>query len=537
MIPASRASTQPPRTAAPVSLVVKLPPDGSKAQLRSDIDQALGEDWRISRLFPPDPDKPELMRWFVVAGPLSLAENLAHGQAAWEAAHRLQRTGAYEIEPQVPKSTYAPVRASPRARAAAQPHLPGSSSKTWALEKARVLQAWQLPPRPGGQADGSGVVVGHPDTGYSRHPELYPASLDLDLDRDVVDADDDAQDPMRQGTVGHGTATGCVIAGRRAGQLAGVAPGATLRPIRAIIDVVVVFGGDVALAIDYARRTGSHVISMSLGGLFLGGVRDAVNAAVEDGCIVMAAAGNVWPWVVEPANYPSCIAVAATNANDQKWVDSASGHQVAVSAPGESVWTAVWRGGTADVERRSGTSYAVAHVAGIAALWLAHHGAETIRKRYGSGTSAAFRRLLTSTARTPTGWNSRSMGAGIVNAEALLSAPLPAARGLAPRRAPRRLQPTTARDALRDLSSRSAFDAISRAVERGSVPRRAEGRRAPPPPSPEADLLYREMVYLATEVPAVSASVRSAPRRARRDVPLLMSSLASPTLAELFAEA
>ena len=114
---------------------------------------------------------------------------------------------------------------------------------------------------------------------------------------------------------------------------------------------------------------------MSLGGLFLGGVRDAVNAAVADGCIVMAAAGNKWPWVAEPANYPTCLAVAATNAKDAKWVDSATADQVDISAPGESVWVAYWNdSGQQAVHRSSGTSFAVAHVAGVAALWLAYHG-------------------------------------------------------------------------------------------------------------------------------------------------------------------
>ena len=377
-------------------------------------------------------------------------------------------------------------------------------------------------------------MVGHPDTGYTRHGEIYPSALDLDLDRDIVAGDDDATDPMQEGTVGHGTATGSVIASRQGREVIGAAPATKLRPIRAIVNVVVIFGGNVARAIDYARRTQCDVISMSLGGLFLGGVRDAVDAAVEDGCIVMAAAGNVWPMVAEPANYPNCIAVAATNAKDAKWTDSASGHQVAISAPGESVWVAHWNAaGRQDVHRSSGTSFAVAHVAGVAALWLAFHGPGTLRAMYGPRTSAAFRQLLTITARKPAGWDASAMGAGIVDARALLAAPLPAVaavRAAAPAAA-RRVP--SARDALREIAP-STIRTVRGAVElpAGTTPR-ARRRAAP---SGEEELLYRELVYLATERPAMGAIVRSRSRQARPLIPALVESFASPSLAERFPE-
>ena len=210
MIPAS-----PRVNAIPVSLVVKLPPDTEKRQLRADVKSALGGEWTMTRLFETDLAKPELMRWHVVSGTLRSVDPLSDVQAAWEAAHRLQRTGEYEIEPQVPKGTYAPSRTGIRSGDPA-PHLPGSLSKTWALKKIRAIEAWDLALPPGGRRHGAGVVVGHPDTGYTRHNEIYPTALDLELDRDVLSGDDDAIDPMQEGTVGHGTATGSVIASERA---------------------------------------------------------------------------------------------------------------------------------------------------------------------------------------------------------------------------------------------------------------------------------------------------------------------------------
>jgi Subtilase family len=518
-------------SAVPVSLVVKLPPESDKRRLRVDVRSSLGTGWTARRLFETDVDKPELMRWYVVTGALPVAAPLTDVQAAWESAHRLQRLGEYEIEPQVPKGAYAPTRIGIRSGGEA-PHLPGSADKSWALKKIRAPEAWALPVPTGGRRYGAGIVVGHPDTGYTRHREIYPSALDLQLDRDIVASYDDATDPMQEGTVGHGTATGSVIASRLGLDIKGTAPSTKLRPIRTILDVVVIFGGNVARAIDYARRTRCDVISMSLGGLFLGGVRDAVDAAVQDGCIVLAAAGNVWPTVVEPANYPNCIAVAATNAQDAKWKDSSSGSQVAVSAPGESVWVAHWEGGQQGTHRSSGTSFAVAHVAGVAALWLAFHGPGTLRAKYGARTSAAFRRLLTATARKPAGWDTGAMGAGIVDARALLTGSLPADADVrAPARAAAPRGPS-GRDVLRDIAP-STLRTTRRAVERPAGPARRARRRVVP--SAEEELYYRELVYLATERPALVATERSRSRQTRSLTPTLVRSFASPSLAERLA--
>ena len=68
----------------------------------------------------------------------------------------------------------------------------------------------------------------------------------------------------------------------------------------------------------------------------------------------------------------------------------------------------------------------MATLAGIAALWLAHHGPAAIKQRYGGTTQEVFRLLVTLTCRTPPGWDGSRYGAGIVDAKALLEAALPA---------------------------------------------------------------------------------------------------------------
>ena len=63
--------------------------------------------------------------------------------------------------------------------------------------------------------------------------------------------------------------------------------------------------------------------------------------------------------------------------------------------------------------------------AGVAACWLAFHGRANVvsaAKQRGETVQDMFRRMVTATARVPAGWDSFNMGAGIIDAEALLKA-------------------------------------------------------------------------------------------------------------------
>jgi hypothetical protein len=68
----------------------------------------------------------------------------------------------------------------------------------------------------------------------------------------------------------------------------------------------------------------------------------------------------------------------------------------------------------------------------VAALWLAHHGRANLvaaARARGETLQDMFQRLVGATARRPDGWDSFEMGAGIVDARALLAANLDADRG------------------------------------------------------------------------------------------------------------
>src|SRR5215207_7117021 len=390
-----------------VRLLVQLPAGmtrkaESERYLRQAVRRQLGladvagDAWGLERLFG-NARPIELRRWWVVSGAIPSVPAYDQSRVAYDLAHRLAREAGLMVEPDVPSTAFGlepgavPTTQPPPEAVAAD--LTCSRAKTWALENVRAREAWVLPAGPGGRSRGESIRIGHIDTGYSDHPELERAALDLTTDYDVIDDDDDARDPLRRAffavldSPGHGTQTGSVIAGRERGEISGAAPLATLVPFRSIKSVVQVLDADVARAVNLARERGCHVISMSLGGRGFIGLQEAIRAAVADGLIVMAAAGNKVTFVVAPASYPECLAVAATNCDSKPWPDSSRGAAVDISAPGESVWTARVNLETRPprfVESRSdGTSYSVATLAGVAALWLAHHGPERIRRRYG----------------------------------------------------------------------------------------------------------------------------------------------------------
>ncbi len=315
--------------------------------------------------------------------------------------------------------------------------------RDWSLSLCHVQDAWELP-LSSGKPFGEGILIGHPDTGYTRHPEIVRAhgGVRADLACDFVRAADEAVDPLDQGALefpGHGTGTASVIIGDRinhpgVSDVTGVAPEASLVPLRVSRSVIHLNFSRLVAAIDYATDIGCHVISMSLGGPFHSDeLERVVQRAINEGIIVFAAAGNYWPFVVYPAKLPEVIAVAACNAEEKIWRFSACGPEVDVTAPGESVWTARSRRDATHPfgeEPSSGTSHATATMAGVCALWLARHGRDSLIQRYGRHNLAAvFKELLiTHGVRKPESidWASGDFGAGLVDANALLSAPLPA---------------------------------------------------------------------------------------------------------------
>ena len=384
-----------------------------------------------------------------------------YAKRAHDLVQRLYDTGAFtRVEADIPVPVFdpspPPTATAPRsarrgavARSAGTGDcsgVPGAASHDWALQVMRVPQALALIPP--ARAAGKGIRIGHPDSGYSDHFALGLGQLDRQQDRDVISGDDEALDPLKPPkktffnplpNPGHGTSTASVIVGQGDGSgFHGVATAATLVPIRATESVIQVFDGDVATAVRWARTHGCLVVSMSLGGKGFFGLQDAIGEAVDAGMIVLAAAGNQVGFVTAPACYDNCIAVAASGADGKPWAGSSHGSAVDVTAPGSCVWAAQFDWGATPppgqpkpvrvLSQTNGTSYAVAHTAGVAALWLAKHGHAELVSRYGAGRiQATFLEVLRrpNVCRRTADWNSGEYGAGVIDAESLLREPLP----------------------------------------------------------------------------------------------------------------
>lgn len=125
-------------------------------------------------------------------------------------------------------------------------------------------------------------------------------------------------------------------------------------------------------AIGYAVDNDAKVISMSLGTeSYSGSLEEAVNAAFDSGCVLVAAAGNEYnDVVIYPAGYSCVIAVGATNRSDIFSWFSSFGNHIDVCAPGSYINSTYPTKLGAGPKKMSGTSQATPHVSALAALLL-----------------------------------------------------------------------------------------------------------------------------------------------------------------------
>jgi subtilisin family serine protease len=192
----------------------------------------------------------------------------------------------------------------------------------------------------------SGVDTGHPDLAGQ-----------LRLRRNFVE---DVPDAFEK----HGTAVAGII-GARSGNgigMAGIAPGAKVLALRACWET----GGQAARcnsitlgkAINYALENGARIINLSLAGPPDRLLQALLDAALSRNIIVIGAADPLLADGGFPASYPGVIGVARTG-------DKHSATAAMLYAPGTDVPTCVPGARWGMV---SGSSYAAAHVAGLAAL-------------------------------------------------------------------------------------------------------------------------------------------------------------------------
>jgi serine protease len=303
------------------------------------------------------------------------------------------------------------------------------------------------------QTTGSGAVVAVIDTGITSHPDLnanilggYDFISDAAMARDGNGRDNNPADQgdwyaanecgagiPASNSSWHGTHVAGTVAAvtNNATGVAGTAYGAKVVPVRVlgkcggytsdIADAIVWASGGTVSGVP-ANANPAEVINMSLGGSGTCSTtyQTAINGAVSRGTTVVVAAGNSAANVSGsvPANCSNVVAVAATTSAGSKASFSNYGTGIDVSAPGQSILSTLNSGtttpGTASYASYNGTSMASPHVAGVVALMQS--AAPTAL------SPATVESLLKSTASALPGSCSGGCGAGIVNANAAVTA-------------------------------------------------------------------------------------------------------------------
>ncbi len=251
----------------------------------------------------------------------------------------------------------------------------------WHMTMINMPEAWK-------KSQGKGSVVAVIDTGVSDGKGKYPRVPDLEGTHFVAGYDFIHDNNHPDDDHAHGTHVAGTIAQRTHNGfgVAGVAPQASIMPLKVLSKQGSGTAGDIAEAIRWAADHGAHVINMSLGG---GGYSDvmarAVKYAHDKGVVVVCAAGNNGRARVEfPAAYPGALAVSAVGPDGKMAWYSSYGKEVFVAAPGGDTRVDLNGDGIADGVLQDtiavgdpnrhgffpfqGTSMATPHVAGLAAL-------------------------------------------------------------------------------------------------------------------------------------------------------------------------
>jgi subtilisin family serine protease len=260
-------------------------------------------------------------------------------------------------------------------------------------------QQWQLAdtaigvPEAWTQSTGKGVLVAVLDTGVQLdHPDLEGAiwtnpgevagnNRDDDLNGfvdDVHGANMFDSSPNVDDDNGHGTHVAGVIAARKGNGIgvAGVAPEATILPVK-VLDANMAGNTDaLARGIRYAVDKGAKILNVSVNtDVATAPIQGAVKYAGQHGALVVTSAGNngrnidLLPSYIASLTDPAVLTVGALSPAAKLWPQSNTGLlSVDLAAPGVQI-VATTRGSS--YQSRTGTSAAAPVVAGTVALLAA----------------------------------------------------------------------------------------------------------------------------------------------------------------------
>ena len=230
---------------------------------------------------------------------------------------------------------------------------PSEKEIPWGVKRVNAAAAWDL-------TAGKGVKVAVVDTGVDyNHPDLAPNY------KGGYNAVTPGASPLDD--QGHGThVSGTIAAVKDNNGVVGVAPAVDLYGVKVLDKNGSGQYSWIVAGIEWAIQNGMHVINMSLGGgSGTEAMKQVMTKAHEAGVTVVCAAGNDSGPVNYPAKYPQAIAVSASDSSDKIASFSSRGAEIAIIAPGVSVYSTKKGGGYTSM---SGTSMACPHAAGLAAL-------------------------------------------------------------------------------------------------------------------------------------------------------------------------
>jgi len=230
----------------------------------------------------------------------------------------------------------------------------------YGVKQIQAPKAWST-------STGYRIKIGVIDTGADYyHPDLRGSlakGINL-LNRHMLPFDDN----------GHGThIAGTIAAANGTEGMIGVAPRATLYPVKAFDHNGSAYVSDIIQGIDWCIRNRMHIINMSFGMKTRSkALLEVVTKAYASGISIVASSGNDGKRrnIDYPAKYPQTISVGATDRLRRIASFSNRGEFIDIYAPGDKIISS-WTQGK--YHEMSGTSMATSHVSGAIALLLAQN--------------------------------------------------------------------------------------------------------------------------------------------------------------------
>lgn len=238
-----------------------------------------------------------------------------------------------------------------------EPYTDALLPNKWDLTMIDSRYAWNF------DCYGADVKIGVIDSGTIAHPDIKNNILSgYNYITESADVEDN---------IGHGTFVNGIIAAEINDiGIVGVAPEAKIIPLKCFDVGYKTTVSTISKAVkDAVDKYDCDIINMSLGlTQYSETLEDAINYAVDKGCIIIASVGNTGEEsVYYPAAFDNVIGVGAVDSNAMITDFSQKNESVFVVAPGQAIISTNMNGSYSE---KKGTSFSAPMVSGIIALLL-----------------------------------------------------------------------------------------------------------------------------------------------------------------------